>query len=77
MTLAVLQPPGWKRPKGYANGMAGVKAGSSPWRGQIGWDTEGRVRRPGWCRRWSQALLQRAGGAGRGQWRGDGEHRFA
>ncbi len=41
MTLTVLQPPGWPRPKGYANGMAGtgrvvVVAG------QIGWDADGR-----------------------------------
>lgn len=39
--LTVLQPPGWPRPKGYANGMAGegriVLTG-----GQIGWDAEGR-----------------------------------
>lgn len=41
MTLDILQPAGWPRPKGYANGMAGtgrlVLVG-----GQIGWDTEGR-----------------------------------
>jgi enamine deaminase RidA (YjgF/YER057c/UK114 family) len=24
MTLTILQPPGWPRPKGYANGMLGV-----------------------------------------------------
>ncbi len=38
--LVTLQPPGWPRPKGYANGMAGegriVLTG-----GQIGWDAEG------------------------------------
>jgi enamine deaminase RidA (YjgF/YER057c/UK114 family) len=37
MTLTLLQPPGWPRPKGYANGMAGegrmVLTG-----GQVGWD---------------------------------------
>ncbi len=40
MTLTVLQPPGWPRPKGYANGMAGegrIVAIS----GQIGWDAHG------------------------------------
>ncbi len=41
MTLTVLQPPGWPRPRGYANGMVGegrlVFAA-----GQIGWDAEGR-----------------------------------
>lgn len=39
--LSVLQPPGWPRPKGYANGMAG--AGQVVFvAGQIGWDAEGR-----------------------------------
>lgn len=41
MSLQVLQPPGWPRPKGYANGMAGegrVVAVA----GQIGWDESGR-----------------------------------
>ncbi len=41
MSHATLQPPGWPRPKGYANGMAGtgrlvVTAGV------VGWDAEGR-----------------------------------
>lgn len=40
-TLSVLQPEGWPRPKGYANGIMAegrmVFVG-----GQIGWDTEGR-----------------------------------
>ncbi len=39
--LTVLQPAGWPRPKGYANGIAGsgrlVLTG-----GQIGWDARGR-----------------------------------
>ena len=39
--LTELQPPGWERPKGYANGMMGsgrfVLTG-----GQIGWDAEHR-----------------------------------
>jgi enamine deaminase RidA (YjgF/YER057c/UK114 family) len=39
--LIVLQPPGWPRPRGYANGMAGqgrviVTAG------HVGWDAQGR-----------------------------------
>lgn len=37
MTLTMLQPPGWRKPKGYANGMLGrgriVLTG-----GMIGWD---------------------------------------
>jgi enamine deaminase RidA (YjgF/YER057c/UK114 family) len=39
--LTTLQPAGWPRPKGYANGMAGegrVVLVS----GQIGWDAEGK-----------------------------------
>ena len=38
--LTVLQPPGWPRPKGYANGMMGtgtfILTG-----GQIGWNAQG------------------------------------
>jgi len=41
MTLTVLQPPGWPRPKGYANGMAGTGR-FVVIAGQIGWDAEGR-----------------------------------
>ncbi|MBE9606714.1 RidA family protein [Acetobacteraceae bacterium H6797] len=41
MTLTALQPPGWPKPRGYANGMMGsgrfVLVG-----GQIGWDAEGK-----------------------------------
>ena len=41
MSLTILQPPNWPRPRGYANGMAGsgriVATG-----GMIGWDAEGR-----------------------------------
>lgn len=40
MSLAILQPDGWPRPRGYSNGMAGtgriVVLG-----GQIGWDKAG------------------------------------
>jgi enamine deaminase RidA (YjgF/YER057c/UK114 family) len=43
MTLRILQPPGWARPKGYSNGIAArgtvVFIG-----GQIGWDSECRFR---------------------------------
>jgi enamine deaminase RidA (YjgF/YER057c/UK114 family) len=66
MTLTVLQPPGWPRPKGYANGMAGagrvvVVAG------QIGWDGEGRfaeglVAQIGQALRNILAVLAEAGG---------------
>ena len=39
--LTVLQPPGWSRPKGYANGMAG-SGRLVLIAGQIGWDAQGR-----------------------------------
>ena len=39
--LTVLQPPGWKRPSGYANGMAG-RGRVVFVAGQIGWDAQGR-----------------------------------
>lgn len=39
--LTVLQPPGWPRPRGYVNGMAGE--GRTVFvAGQIGWDPDGR-----------------------------------
>jgi enamine deaminase RidA (YjgF/YER057c/UK114 family) len=39
--LRILQPQGWPRPKGYANGMLG--SGRIVFvAGQIGWDAEGR-----------------------------------
>jgi enamine deaminase RidA (YjgF/YER057c/UK114 family) len=40
-TLTVLQPPGWPRPRGYANGMAG-SGRLVLIAGQIGWDAQGR-----------------------------------
>ena len=55
MALQILQPPGWPRPKGYANGMAGegrVVAVS----GQVGWDAEGRFAE-GFVAQVRQALL--------------------
>jgi enamine deaminase RidA (YjgF/YER057c/UK114 family) len=39
--LRVLQPAGWPRPKGYANGMLGSGATLFV-AGQIGWDAQGR-----------------------------------
>jgi enamine deaminase RidA (YjgF/YER057c/UK114 family) len=39
--MQVLQPPGWPRPKGYANGVAA--SGRQVYiAGMIGWDAEGR-----------------------------------
>lgn len=40
MTLHVLQPPGWPRPRGYANGMAG-EGRLVTVAGMIGWDAQG------------------------------------
>lgn len=41
MTLTVLQPPGWPRPRGYANGI--VAEGRTVFvAGQVGWDAQGR-----------------------------------
>jgi enamine deaminase RidA (YjgF/YER057c/UK114 family) len=41
MSQAILQPPGWPRPKGYSNGI--VARGRQVYiAGQIGWDVEGR-----------------------------------
>ena len=36
----ILQPPGWPRPTGYANGMA-ARGKLVFTAGQVGWDTEG------------------------------------
>ncbi len=42
MSREILQPPGWPRPRGYANGIAasGRQVFVS---GQIGWDETGRI----------------------------------
>jgi enamine deaminase RidA (YjgF/YER057c/UK114 family) len=40
--MRVLQPPGWPRPRGYANGVAAPGDGTLVFvAGQIGWDAEG------------------------------------
>lgn len=39
--MKILQPPGWPRPKGYANGVA-VRGQMVFVAGMIGWDAEGR-----------------------------------
>ena len=41
MTTQVLQPPGWARPKGYANGVA-VRGRQIHVAGMIGWDGQGQ-----------------------------------
>src|ERR1700733_2704715 len=43
MSQRTLQPRGWPRPKGYANGIAAI--GETIWvGGQIGWDETGTFR---------------------------------
>lgn len=42
MTLKVLQPAGWKRPKGYANGIS-AKGRMVFVSGVIGWDGQGKL----------------------------------
>src|SRR4051794_8214479 len=40
--MGVLQPPGWPRPRGYANGVAADSGGTLVFvAGQIGWDETG------------------------------------
>jgi enamine deaminase RidA (YjgF/YER057c/UK114 family) len=40
--MRVLQPPGWPRPRGYANGIAADAGGALVFiAGQIGWDESG------------------------------------
>ncbi len=66
--MKILQPPGWPRPKGYANGIA-VKGGTTVYiAGQVGWDAERRFAGPGFAAQFRQALanllavLKEAGG---------------
>ncbi|WP_088278605.1 RidA family protein [Ideonella sp. A 288] len=40
--MNALQPPGWPRPKGYANGVLAPRGRSVFVAGMIGWDAEGR-----------------------------------
>ena len=56
MSVEILQPQGWPRPKGYSNGVAAV--GRQVFvAGQIGWDAEGRFARGGLAGQVRQALL--------------------
>jgi enamine deaminase RidA (YjgF/YER057c/UK114 family) len=64
--LTILQPAGWARPKGYANGMAG-SGRLAVLAGQIGWDAqgvfaEGLVAQTGQALRNILAVLAEAGG---------------
>lgn len=66
--MTVLQPPGWARPRGYANGIA-VRAGTTVYiAGQVGWTGEGRWQARDFAGQFRQALanvlevLAQAGG---------------
>jgi enamine deaminase RidA (YjgF/YER057c/UK114 family) len=52
----VLQPAGWPRPKGYANGVA-ARGQMVFVAGMIGWDAEGRFRSDRLCDQARQALV--------------------
>ena len=55
MSREVLQPPGWARPRGYANGVAAT--GRLVFvAGQIGWDAEQRFASDGFAAQVRQAL---------------------
>ena len=41
--MDILQPPGWTRPRGYANGIA-AKGTMVFVSGMIGWDAQGKFR---------------------------------
>ena len=68
MSREVLQPPGWARPRGYANGVAAT--GRQVYvAGQIGWDAEQRFAGDDFAAQVRQALANvvavlRCAGAG-------------
>jgi enamine deaminase RidA (YjgF/YER057c/UK114 family) len=51
-----LQPPGWTRPKGYANGIA-ASGRTICVSGMIGWDAQGRIHTSDFAGQVRQALL--------------------
>ncbi|MEX5747815.1 RidA family protein [Massilia sp. X63] len=53
--MDILQPPGWVRPKGYANGIA-VRGRQVYVSGMIGWDAEGRFHTDDFVGQARQAL---------------------
>ena len=56
MSLEILQPGGWPRPKGYSNGIA-AQGRQVFIAGQVGWDAEGRFAEGGLAGQVKQALL--------------------
>ena len=68
MMQKILQPPGWARPKGFANGIS-VRGGTTVYiAGQIGWTGEQRFAEKSFAGQFRQALanivavLAQAGG---------------
>lgn len=55
MTHRILQPEGWPRPRGYANGIS-ARGRVIHVAGQIGWDTSGRLAGPDLVAQSRQAL---------------------
>jgi len=56
MSIEILQPAGWARPRGYANGIAAT--GRQVFvAGQIGWDAEQRIVSDDFALQTRQALL--------------------
>lgn len=55
MTLKVLQPAGWKRPKGYANGIS-ARGRMVFVSGVIGWDEHGKLVAPDFAAQVRQSL---------------------
>lgn len=53
--IQVLQPPGWPRPKGYANGVT-VRGRQVYVAGMVGWDAEGRFPSDDFAEQTRQAL---------------------
>jgi enamine deaminase RidA (YjgF/YER057c/UK114 family) len=54
--MEILQPPGWPRPRGYANGIA-ARGRFVFVSGMIGWDAEGRFGSDDFAAQARQALL--------------------
>jgi enamine deaminase RidA (YjgF/YER057c/UK114 family) len=54
--MKILQPPGWAKPRGFANGVA-VKGGTTVYiAGQVGYTGEGEWREKGFAGQFRQAL---------------------
>jgi enamine deaminase RidA (YjgF/YER057c/UK114 family) len=53
--MRILQPPGWVRPKGYANGVA-VRGTQVFVAGMVGWDADGRFTQHDFAGQAAQAL---------------------